>query len=97
MAGGRVYSGGASSSSLSVLLQNQRGPCASEPLDSLFLSGSSNSSSASPFLGSRSMVSFEDVREEMDRIGHCSTSMSTKTMGTTTWMSISINLERRGG
>ncbi|BFG32702.1 hypothetical protein CerSpe_189760 [Prunus speciosa] len=62
MAGGRVYSGGASSSSLSVLLQNQRGPCASEPLDSLFLSGSSNSSSASPFLGSRSMVSFEDVR-----------------------------------
>lgn len=55
MAGGRVYSGGASSSSLSVLLQNQRGPCASEPLDSLFLSGSSNSSSASPFLGTFSL------------------------------------------
>ncbi|KAK9925952.1 hypothetical protein M0R45_023209 [Rubus argutus] len=66
MAGsGRVYnSSGGASSSLSVLLQNQRG---SEPLDSLFLSGSSNASSTSPFLiifcsGSTSMVSFEDVR-----------------------------------
>ncbi|CAN6578221.1 unnamed protein product [Malus baccata var. baccata] len=57
MAGGRVYGGG-SSSGLSALFQNQRG---SERLDSLFLSGSSNSSSTS-FLGSRSMVSFEDVR-----------------------------------
>lgn len=57
MAGGRV-NGGRNSSVLSALLQNQR---SSEPLDSLFLSGSSNSSSAS-FLGSRSMVSFEDVR-----------------------------------
>ena len=57
MAGGRV-NGGRNSSVLSALLQNQR---SSEPLDSLFLSGSSNSSSAS-FLGSRSMLSFEDVR-----------------------------------
>ena len=57
MSGGRVYGGG-SSSGLSALFQNQRG---SERLDSLFLSGSSNSSCAS-FLGSRSMVSFEDVR-----------------------------------
>ncbi|XP_048443850.1 homeobox-leucine zipper protein HAT5 isoform X2 [Pyrus x bretschneideri] len=57
MAGGRVY-GGRNSSVLSALLQNQK---SSEPLDSVFLSGSSNSSSSS-FLGSRSMVSFEDVR-----------------------------------
>ncbi|KAG2679146.1 hypothetical protein I3843_11G037800 [Carya illinoinensis] len=60
MAGGRVYnggSGGGGSSPLSVLFQNQKGSCASQPLDSLFLSGSSPS-----FLGSRSMVSFEDAR-----------------------------------
>jgi len=60
MAGGRVYSsgtGGNSGSNLSVLFQNQKGACASEPLDSLFLSGPSPS-----FLGSRSMVSFADVR-----------------------------------
>ena len=46
MAGGRVYSsgtGGNSGSNLSVLFQNQKGTCASEPLDSLFLSGSSPS------------------------------------------------------
>lgn len=55
MAGsGRVYnSSGGASSSLSVLLQNQRG---SEPLDSLFLSGSSNASSTSPFLGTLSLL-----------------------------------------
>ncbi|XP_057950632.1 homeobox-leucine zipper protein HAT5-like [Malania oleifera] len=51
MAGGRVYGG----SNLTALLQNRRVPCSSEPLDSLFISGSSPS-----FLGSRSMVSFED-------------------------------------
>ncbi|PRQ16103.1 putative transcription factor Homobox-WOX family [Rosa chinensis] len=56
--GGRVYS---SSGGASFLLQNQRGSCAPEPLDSLFLSGSSNVSSTSPFLGS-SMMSFEGVR-----------------------------------
>uniref|UniRef100_A0A7N2N204 Uncharacterized protein n=1 Tax=Quercus lobata TaxID=97700 RepID=A0A7N2N204_QUELO len=46
MAGGRVYSsgtGGNSGSNLSVLFQNQKGAYASEPLDSLFLSGSSPS------------------------------------------------------
>lgn len=58
MAGGRVYGGVGGSSSLRVLLQNKR----TEPLDSLFFSGSCNSSSPSPsFLGSRSMMSFEDV------------------------------------
>ncbi|KAJ7945965.1 Homeobox-leucine zipper protein [Quillaja saponaria] len=57
MAGGSVFSGGRSNrSNLSVLVQNQSGPCNSEPLDRLFLSGSSY-----PFLGSRSMLSFEDV------------------------------------
>ncbi|KAM6569763.1 hypothetical protein CsatB_017748 [Cannabis sativa] len=61
MAGGRVYGGSTGSSSLSVLLQNQRGSSATEPLDSLFLSGSCNSSSSPSFLGSRSMMSFEDV------------------------------------
>ncbi|PON86044.1 Octamer-binding transcription factor [Trema orientale] len=60
MAGGRVYGGGNGSSSLSVLLQNQRGSSGSEPLDSLFFSGSCNSSTSSSFLGSRSMMSFED-------------------------------------
>lgn len=52
MAGGRVYnggSGGGGSSPLSVLFQNQKGSCASQPLDSLFLSGSSPS-----FLGTLS-------------------------------------------
>jgi len=58
MAGGRLYNSASSGgSSLSVLFQNQKASCASEPLDSIFLSGSSPS-----FLGSRSMVSFEDVR-----------------------------------
>ncbi|KAL5544383.1 hypothetical protein UlMin_008167 [Ulmus minor] len=61
MPGGRVFGGVGSSSSLSVLLQNQRGSSASEPLDSLFVSGSCNSSSSSSFLGKRSMMSFEDV------------------------------------
>lgn len=64
MAGRRMLYGGAScgggggggESTNTILLQNQRVPCSSEPLDSLFLSGSSPS-----FLGSRSMVSFEDV------------------------------------
>jgi len=55
MAGGT----GCSNSNLSVLLQSQRGPCAtSQPLESFFLSGSSPS-----FLGSRSMMSFEDVHQ----------------------------------
>ncbi|XAR50092.1 hypothetical protein NMG60_11004325 [Bertholletia excelsa] len=60
MAGRRmVYVGGAGgSNTTTVLLQNQRVSSSSEPLDSLFLSGSSPS-----FLGSRSMVSFEDVSE----------------------------------
>ncbi len=49
MVGGRV--------NLAVMLQNQTVPCSSQPLDALFLSASSPS-----FLGSRSMVSFEDVR-----------------------------------
>ncbi|XP_057514287.1 homeobox-leucine zipper protein HAT5-like [Actinidia eriantha] len=55
MAGRRMVYGGACSNSNTILLQNQRVSC-SEPLDSLFLSGSSPS-----FLGPRSMVSFEDV------------------------------------
>ncbi|KAG6746975.1 homeobox-leucine zipper protein HAT5-like [Populus alba x Populus x berolinensis] len=55
MAGGT----GGSNSNLSVLLRSQRGPCAaSQPLESFFLSGSSPS-----FLGSRSMMSFEDVHQ----------------------------------
>lgn len=64
MAGGRIFGGGAaggssSSSSLGLLLQNNK---RTERLDSLFLSGSCNSSSSSPsFFGSRSMMSFEDV------------------------------------
>ncbi|EEF52120.1 homeobox-leucine zipper protein HAT5 [Ricinus communis] len=50
---------GGSGSNFSVLLQSQRGACAaSQPLDAFFLSGSSPS-----FLGSRSMVSFEDVHQ----------------------------------
>ncbi|XVF54257.1 hypothetical protein PTKIN_Ptkin05aG0165900 [Pterospermum kingtungense] len=66
MAGGRVYpsnsssgGGGGGSNNLSVLLQSQRVPSSSEPLDPLFISGSASSS----FLvsGTRSMVSFEDV------------------------------------
>ncbi|XWS48074.1 hypothetical protein CRYUN_Cryun13aG0041300 [Craigia yunnanensis] len=61
MAGGRFYpsntSTAAGSNNLSVLLQSQRVPSSSEPLDPLFIPGSS------PFLvsGTRSMVSFEDV------------------------------------
>ncbi|PSR89634.1 Homeobox-leucine zipper protein [Actinidia chinensis var. chinensis] len=55
MAGRRIVYGGACSNSNTILLQNQRVSC-SDPLDSIFLSGSSPS-----FLGSRSMVSFEDV------------------------------------
>lgn len=51
--------GSVSGSVFSVLLQNQRGPCGSpQPLDAFFLSGSNSS-----FLDSRSMVSFEDVRQ----------------------------------
>ncbi|KAJ7956335.1 Homeobox-leucine zipper protein [Quillaja saponaria] len=62
MAGGRVYNDGCGNiSNLSVLIQNQSGPCTSQqPLDGLFLSGSSSSS----FLGPRSMVSFQDVNGE---------------------------------
>ncbi|XVE54851.1 hypothetical protein DITRI_Ditri03aG0115800 [Diplodiscus trichospermus] len=62
MAGGRVYlrntSSGGGSNNLSVLLQSQRVPY-SEPLEPLFIAGSSPSS----FLvsGTRSMVCFEDV------------------------------------
>ncbi|KAJ4712173.1 Homeobox-leucine zipper protein [Melia azedarach] len=63
MAGGRMYtsscSGGGDSSTLSVLIQSQKGSCSSQPLDASFLSGPSPS--PSPFLGSRSMVSFEDI------------------------------------
>ncbi|KAK9278522.1 hypothetical protein L1049_028090 [Liquidambar formosana] len=53
-----VGGGGGSGSNFTVLLQNKRVPSySSEPLDALFLSGSSSS-----FLGSSSMVSFEDIR-----------------------------------
>ncbi|KAF2311352.1 hypothetical protein GH714_021993 [Hevea brasiliensis] len=45
-------------SNFSVSLQSQRGPSTSPPLDAFFLTGSSPS-----FLGSRSMVSFEDVHQ----------------------------------
>ncbi|KAK7265767.1 hypothetical protein RJT34_33390 [Clitoria ternatea] len=58
MAGGRLFSTApANLSNITLLLHNnnQTAP-SSQPLDSLFLS------SSSPFLGSRSMVSFEDVQ-----------------------------------
>ncbi|KAG8638872.1 hypothetical protein MANES_14G074500v8 [Manihot esculenta] len=45
-------------SNFSVLLQSQQRPSTSQPLDAFFLTGSSPS-----FLGSRSMVSFEDVHQ----------------------------------
>uniref|UniRef100_A0A5B6ZPE2 Homeobox-leucine zipper protein n=1 Tax=Davidia involucrata TaxID=16924 RepID=A0A5B6ZPE2_DAVIN len=74
MAGRRgIYGGGSGGSNMNtVLLQNQRlTPCSSsEPLDSLFISGSSPS-----FLGSRSMVSFKDVNKgnrRSDRSFFCS-------------------------
>lgn len=52
MAGGRVYGGAGGSSTLRVLLQNKR----TEPLDSLFFSGSCNSSPPPPsFLGNLSL------------------------------------------
>ncbi|ESR52897.1 hypothetical protein CICLE_v10024310mg [Citrus x clementina] len=62
MAGGRMYnqnsSSGGGTSSLSFLIQSQKGSCSnSQNLDASFLSGPS----PSPFLGPRSMVSFEDV------------------------------------
>ncbi|XP_061373475.1 homeobox-leucine zipper protein HOX16-like [Gastrolobium bilobum] len=58
MAAGRVFCcGPANASNFTTLLPNQTAPCTSQPLDSLFLSTSS-----SPFLGSRSMMSFEDVK-----------------------------------
>ncbi|KAJ0105908.1 hypothetical protein Patl1_17858 [Pistacia atlantica] len=62
MAGGRMYtsgncSGSGDGSSLCVLIQSQKGARSSQPLDSPFLSASTSS----PFLGSRSMVSFEDI------------------------------------
>ncbi|XP_061346610.1 homeobox-leucine zipper protein HAT5-like [Gastrolobium bilobum] len=59
MAGGRVFTtshANISNMNNNCLLQNQTGRATSEPLDSLFLSTSA------PFLGSRSMVSFEDVQ-----------------------------------
>ncbi|KAJ1378441.1 Leucine zipper, homeobox-associated [Sesbania bispinosa] len=60
MAGGRVFSSGgggpANVSNMTILLHNQTPRATSQPLDSLFLSTST------PFLGSRSMVSFEDVQ-----------------------------------
>ncbi|GAB4845527.1 hypothetical protein Ancab_038933 [Ancistrocladus abbreviatus] len=52
--GGRLYGGGGSN--MSALLQTQTVPCSSQPLDAFFISGSSPS-----FMGSSSMVSFEDV------------------------------------
>ncbi|XP_022735919.1 homeobox-leucine zipper protein HAT5-like [Durio zibethinus] len=62
MAGGRVYPSNTStaggSNNLSVLLQSQRVPYSSEPLDPLFIPSSSPSFLVS---GTRSMVSFEDV------------------------------------
>lgn len=42
-------SGGGDSSTLSVLIQSQKGSCSSQPLDASFLSGPSPS--PSPFLG----------------------------------------------
>ncbi|KAL5816464.1 hypothetical protein ACOSQ3_024842 [Xanthoceras sorbifolium] len=68
MAGGRMYTstscggvgGGDDSSSLSVFIQSQKGSCSSHSLDASFLSPGP-STSPSPFLGSSSMVSFEDV------------------------------------
>eukprot|EP00262_Sarcandra_glabra_P016142 TRINITY_DN5165_c0_g1_i1.p1 TRINITY_DN5165_c0_g1~~TRINITY_DN5165_c0_g1_i1.p1 ORF type:complete len:325 (-),score=77.11 TRINITY_DN5165_c0_g1_i1:300-1274(-) len=54
MAGGRVYGGG---SSMAVLLQNEGIPCSADALEALLISNSSPG-----FHGSRSMVSFEDVR-----------------------------------
>lgn len=73
MAGRRVYGGGDDGGSISgvssnhsVLLQNRGGSFASEPLSALFLSGSSPSTSPSLLdcsgIGSRSMMSFEDIR-----------------------------------
>uniref|UniRef100_A0A5B7ALR0 Homeobox-leucine zipper protein n=2 Tax=Davidia involucrata TaxID=16924 RepID=A0A5B7ALR0_DAVIN len=53
MEGGRAYG----ASNMTVILQNDRHPCSSEVLESLWLSNSSPS-----FHGSTSMVNFEDVR-----------------------------------
>lgn len=58
MAGGKIYNSGSGGCNLSVLIQSQRAPSSSESLDPLFMSVSSTS----PFLGSRSMMSFEDVK-----------------------------------
>ncbi|XP_021904677.1 homeobox-leucine zipper protein HAT5-like isoform X2 [Carica papaya] len=58
MAGGKIYSSGSGGSNISVLIQSKKGPSSSESLDPLFMSVSSTS----PFLGSRSMMSFEDVK-----------------------------------
>ncbi|KAH1074523.1 hypothetical protein J1N35_026851 [Gossypium stocksii] len=61
MAGGRVYrsntSADAGSNNLSVLLQSQRVPSSSEPLDTLFIPGSS----PSPFLGILSIFFFNFI------------------------------------
>lgn len=58
MTGGRVLMGShTNASNLGLLLQNQAAPSSSDSLDAFFLSGSSSS-----FLGSRSMVCFEDVK-----------------------------------
>ncbi|XXG42932.1 hypothetical protein AAC387_Pa01g3082 [Persea americana] len=53
MAGERVYGG----SNIAVMLQNERIPCSGDALEAFL-----NSSSSSIFHGTRSMVSFEDVR-----------------------------------
>ncbi|KAK4264239.1 hypothetical protein QN277_025447 [Acacia crassicarpa] len=56
--GGRVLMGSlTNASNLGILLQSQAAPSSSDSPDAFFLSGSSAS-----FLGSRSMVSFEDVK-----------------------------------
>ncbi|KAI3785713.1 hypothetical protein L1987_44838 [Smallanthus sonchifolius] len=52
-----VGGGGGGSGFNSVMLTNKRMPSSTKPLDSFFVSGSSHS-----FVGSRSMVSFEDKR-----------------------------------
>ncbi|TYH61793.1 hypothetical protein ES332_D07G076700v1 [Gossypium tomentosum] len=66
MAGGRVFScnntnsvGG--SNNLSVLLQSQRVPSSSEPMDPLFIPRPGSSPYSFFVSGTRSMVSFEDV------------------------------------
>ncbi|MBA0790205.1 hypothetical protein Gohar_014869 [Gossypium harknessii] len=66
MAGGRVFSCNNTSSvggsnNLSVLLQSQRVPSSSEPMDPLFIPRPGSSPYSFSVSGTRSMVSFEDV------------------------------------